>query len=139
MKKESGSAGAEAAGGQWSSEYLVTVENDGEVAGTSKPVTDVPSVPAGFTLEGVEVDGASVDLQDGSFVIAPEGVKLAAGEKKQFTVVLSGSYEAGKADWAAAGKCEVTGEGDPTKGFFNKVVMNEDSDGPENNDACNPV
>nr|PKY80856.1 hypothetical protein CYJ35_02900 [Pseudoglutamicibacter albus] len=42
-------------------------------------------------------------------------------------------------DWAAAAECELTGEGNPAKGLFNKVAMENDSDGPDNNDACVPV
>ncbi|WP_369683164.1 hypothetical protein [Pseudoglutamicibacter cumminsii] len=138
VKKDSAEAGAKAENGEWTSAYTVTVTNDGEVAGTSKPVTDTPSVPEGFKLEGATVDGTEVELVDGSFTVT-DGVKLAAGKDKVFEVVLSGTYEAGKADWVAVGECDITGEGDPKKGLFNKVAMEGDSDGPENNDACNPV
>ncbi|WP_416212931.1 hypothetical protein [Pseudoglutamicibacter cumminsii] len=138
VKKDSAEAGAKAEGGEWTSAYTVTVTNDGEVAGTSKPVTDTPSVPEGFKLEGATVDGKAVELVDGSFTVT-DGVKLAAGKDKVFEVVLSGTYEADKADWVAVGECDITGEGDPKKGLFNKVAMEGDSDGPENNDACNPV
>ncbi|PWI27473.1 hypothetical protein, partial [Pseudoglutamicibacter cumminsii] len=138
VKKESASAGAEAENGEWTSAYTVTVSNDGEVAGTSKAVTDTPSVPEGFKLEGATVDGEAVEITDGAFTVT-DGVKLAAGKDKVFEVVLSGTYEADKADWVAVGECEVEGEGNPKKGLFNKVAMEDDSDGPENNDACNPV
>ncbi|MCG7301712.1 hypothetical protein MHJ85_10680, partial [Brevibacterium ravenspurgense] len=138
VKKDSAEAGAEAEGGKWTSAYTVTVTNDGEVAGTSKAVTDTPSVPEGFKLEGATVDGESVEITDGTFTVT-DGVKLAGGKDKVFEVVLSGTYEAAEADWVAAGECEVDGEGNPKKGLFNKVTMEEDSDGPENNDACNPV
>nr|WP_219401384.1 DUF11 domain-containing protein [Pseudoglutamicibacter albus] len=138
VKKDSAEAGATAADGEWTSAYTVTVTNDGEIAGTSKAVTDTPSVPAGFELTEAKVDGETVELVDGSFTVT-DGVKLAAGENKVFEVVLSGTYEAGKADWVAVGECELEGEGNPAKGLFNKVTMEEDSDGPENNDACNPV
>ena len=138
VKKDSGKAGAKAENGEWTSAYTVTVTNDGEVAGTSKPVTDTPSVPEGFKITGATVDGKAVELVDGSFTVT-DGVKLAAGKDKVFEVVLSGTYEAGKADWVAVGECELEGEGNPAKGLFNKVTMEDDSDGPENNDACNPV
>ena len=138
VKKDSAEAGAKAADGEWMSAYTVTVTNDGEVAGTSKPVTDTPSVPEGFKLEGATVDGKTVELTDGSFTVT-DGVKLAAGKDKVFEVVLSGTYDAAEADWVAVGECDITGEGDPKKGLFNKVAMEGDSDGPENNDACNPV
>ncbi|PWI27481.1 hypothetical protein CAY35_06700, partial [Pseudoglutamicibacter cumminsii] len=138
VKKDSAEAGATAADGEWTSAYTVTVTNDGEIAGTSKAVTDTPSVPEGFKLEGATVDGEAVEITDGTFTVT-DGVKLAAGKEKQFEVVLSGTYEADKADWVAVGECDVTGEGDPAKGLFNKVTMEGDSDGPENNDACNPV
>ena len=138
VKKDSAEAGATAADGEWMSAYTVTVTNDGEVAGTSKAVTDTPSVPEGFTITGATVDGTEVEITDGVFTVT-DGVKLAAGEDKVFEVVLSGTYEAGKADWVAVGECELEGEGNPAKGLFNKVAMEGDSDGPENNDACNPV
>ena len=138
VKKDSGKDGAQAEGGKWTSAYTVTVTNDGEVAGTSKAVTDTPSVPEGFTVTGATVDGEAVEITDGTFTVT-DGVKLAAGKDKVFEVVLSGTYEASKADWVAVGECEVEGEGNPAKGLFNKVTMEEDSDGPENNDACNPV
>ena len=138
VKKDSAEAGAKAEGGEWTSAYTVTVTNDGEIAGTSKPVTDTPSVPEGFKLEGATVDGEAVEITDGTFTVT-DGVKLAAGEDKVFEVVLSGTYDAASADWVAVGECDITGEGDPKKGLFNKVAMEGDSDGPENNDACNPV
>ncbi|WP_219930472.1 DUF11 domain-containing protein, partial [Pseudoglutamicibacter cumminsii] len=138
VKKDSAEAGAKAADGEWTSAYTVTVTNDGEVAGTSKAVTDTPSVPEGFTVTGATVDGEAVEITDGTFTVT-DGVKLAAGKDKVFEVVLSGTYEAGKADWVAVGECDVTGEGNPDKGLFNKVTMEDDSDGPENNDACNPA
>ncbi|MCT1686794.1 hypothetical protein [Pseudoglutamicibacter cumminsii] len=138
VKKDSAEAGAKAENGEWTSAYTVTVTNDGEIAGTSKAVTDTPSVPEGFKITGATVDGEAVEITDGTFTVT-DGVKLAAGEDKVFEVVLSGTYEAGKADWVAVGECETEGEGNPDKGLFNKVTMEGDSDGPENNDACNPV
>ncbi|MDO7035285.1 hypothetical protein, partial [Pseudomonas sp. DKN 2792] len=101
-------------------------------------MTDTPSVPEGFTVTGATVDREAVEITDGTFTVT-DGVELAAGKDKVFEVVLSGTYEADKADWVAVGECEVEGEGNPKKGLFNKVAMEGDSDGPENNDACNPV
>ncbi|PKY69378.1 hypothetical protein CYJ40_10990, partial [Brevibacterium ravenspurgense] len=93
VKKDSAEAGAEAENGKWTSAYTVTVTNDGEIAGTSKAVTDTPSVPEGFTVTGATVDGEAVEITDGTFTVT-DGVKLAAGKDKVFEVVLSGTYEA---------------------------------------------
>lgn len=123
--------------GKWSADYTVTVKNTGSLKGTSAAVVDTPSVPGGFTVTGAAVDGANVDIADGKFTVA-DGVELEPGESKAFAVTLSGDYSADSADWKAAGECDVTGEGDPSKGFFNRVAMDGDSDGPENNDACVP-
>ena len=125
-------------GKTWKAVYSVTVSNVGDAAGTSKAVTDTPSVPEGFTVTGAEVDGKAVELVDGSFTVT-EGVKLKAGKAKTFTVTLVGDVAKSGVDWAAAAECELTGEGNPAKGLFNKVAMEDDSDGPDNNDACVPV
>ena len=108
--------------------------------GTSKAVTDKPSAPAGFQVGNVSVDGADASLEDGSFTVS-EGVELAPGESKSFTVVVSGSYRPADADWAAAGQCDAQGADgvEGAHGFINSVAMPGDTDGEDNNTACTTV
>ena len=136
VKKDSGEASADQ--GSWSSSYTVTVSNTGVLSGMSQPVTDMPSAPEGFVIENVSVEGEDVALADGSFTVT-DGVELAPGESKSFSVVVSGSYEPAGADWAAAAKCAGEGEDSISGGFVNQVTMNNDSDGQDNNTACNAV
>ncbi|MCT2026262.1 DUF11 domain-containing protein, partial [Dermabacter hominis] len=137
VKKEA-SGEASAANGKWSSTYKVTVSNTGEVKGTSKTVTDTPSVPAGFTVSGAKVDGKDTTLTDGSFTVT-NGVELAPGESKTFTVVVSGSFDPARVKESEVLHC--TGEEGVSdgKGFANGVTLDGDSDGQGNNTACTTV
>ncbi|WP_250257991.1 hypothetical protein [Dermabacter sp. Marseille-Q3180] len=136
VKKEA-SGEASAVNGEWSSTYTVTVTNTGVLAGKSAAVVDTPSAPAGFQVENVSVDGADATLEDGSVTVT-EGVELAPGESKSFTVVVSGSYRPADADWAAAGQC-AAGGAEGAHGFINTVAMPGDTDGEDNNTACTTV
>ncbi|MCG7443844.1 DUF11 domain-containing protein, partial [Dermabacter vaginalis] len=137
VKKEA-SGEASAANGKWSSTYKVTVSNTGEVKGTSKAVTDTPAVPAGFTVSGAKVDGKDATLTDGSFTVT-NGVELAPGESKTFTVVVSGSFDPARVKESEVLHC--TGEEGVSdgKGFANGVTLDGDSDGQGNNTACTTV
>ena len=128
---------ASAVNGKWSSTYSVTVTNTGAVNGTSKAVTDKPSAPAGFQVGNVSVDGADASLEDGSVTVT-EGVELAPGESKSFTVVVSGSYRPADVDWTAAGQCGAD-DAEGAHGFVNTVAMPGDTDGEDNNTACTTV
>ena len=121
--------------GNWKVSYRVTVSNVGSVDGRSAAVVDEPNVPAGFTVTDIQADGKSVGT--GKFTLS-DGVDLKAGESKSFTVVVSGTADVDAVDWSVAGVCDTDGAGDPSKGLFNKVTMDRDSDGPDNNDACVP-
>ena len=136
VKKEA-SGEASAVNGKWSSTYTVTVTNTGVLAGKSAAVADTPSVPAGFSLTNATVEGADVALADGSFTVT-DGVELAPGESKAFTVVVSGSYRPADVDWTAAGQCGADGA-EGAHGFVNMVAMPGDTDGEDNNTACNTV
>ena len=136
VKKEA-SGKANAVNGKWSSAYKVTVTNTGVLAGKSAAVVDAPSVPAGFSLTNATVEGADVALADGSFTVT-DGVELAPGESKAFTVVVSGSYRPADVDWTAAGQCGADGA-EGAHGFVNMVAMPGDTDGEDNNTACNTV
>ena len=137
VKKEA-SGEASAVNGQWSSTYKVTVSNTGVLAGKSAAVVDTPSAPAGFQVENVSVDGADSTLKDGSFTVT-NGVELAPGESKSFTVVVSGTFVPGQADGAAASQCDAAVQDASKGGFFNQVTMKGDSDGSKNNTACTTV
>ena len=138
VKKEA-SGEASAVNGEWSSTYKVTVSNTGEVKGTSKAVTDTPSVPAGFTVSSAKVDkGEPVKLTDGSFTVT-DGVELAPGESESFTVVISGSFDPSKVVESEVSACAGDGAVEGAHGFVNEVTMNGDSDGDGNNTACTTV
>ncbi|MGL5405741.1 MAG: DUF7507 domain-containing protein [Propionibacteriaceae bacterium] len=124
-------------GNTWTATYEVVVTNNGPITATSAAVTDQPMVPAGFTVTGATVDGVKVDPAAGPFTVTP-GVELDAKGTKKFTVVLTGSVDLAKADWSAAGSCDLANGGTDSKGLFNKVSMDGDGD-VNNNDACVPV
>ncbi|WP_142093971.1 DUF7507 domain-containing protein [Propioniferax innocua] len=126
------------ADGAFTVSYEVTVSNTGETSGTSAAVTDEPIVPEGMTVDEVTVDGNVVTAgADGLYPVSP-GVELAPGETKSFTVVVSGTADVEGVDWTTVGECDTAGAGTPGAGLFNRVAMEGDSDGPDNNDACVP-
>ncbi|MCT1867707.1 DUF11 domain-containing protein, partial [Dermabacter sp. p3-SID358] len=130
---------ATAKNGTWSSTYKVTVKNTGDVKGVSKPVKDTPSVPAGFTVTSAKVDkGEPVELTDGSFTVT-EGVELDPGKEKEFTVVISGSFDPAKVVESEVSECASAGAAEGAHGFVNKVTMGGDTDGAKNNTACTTV
>lgn len=116
--------------------YLVQVTNVGEQPATFPAITDSITVPAGFTIEDVLLDGQSQG-DSGNFTIP--GESLNGGAVRSYVVTLKVKADFNTADWASAGVCETSGGGTPGKGLFNKVTMDNDLDGDENNDACVPV
>ncbi|AOZ71968.1 hypothetical protein BK816_00560 [Boudabousia tangfeifanii] len=116
--------------------YLVTVANSGTAAGNPGNVTDTVSAPAGFTITDVAVDGKSQG-KNATFTLAPG--ELASGALKSYQVTVSLQADSLEAVKNIAGECNTQGEGTPGGGFFNRVAMENDSDGPDNNDACIPV
>ncbi|MCT2151010.1 hypothetical protein M3D48_10405, partial [Dermabacter vaginalis] len=132
VKKEA-SGKANAVNGKWSSTYKVTVTNTGVLAGKSPVVTDKPAAPKGFLITSAKIDkGEPVTLTNGEFTVS-EGVELAPGESKSFTVVVLGTYVSGQADGAAASQCDAAVQDASKGGFFNQVTMKGDSDGAKNN------
>ncbi|MCT1867770.1 hypothetical protein M3B90_09580, partial [Dermabacter sp. p3-SID358] len=97
-----------------------------------------PTAPKGFDIQKATVEGTEVVLKDGAFTVTG-GEELAPGKSKSFTVVISGTFVPGKADGAAASKCDAELKDASKGGFFNQVSMRGDSDGSDNNNACNPV
>ncbi|WP_460743782.1 DUF7507 domain-containing protein [Mariniluteicoccus endophyticus] len=119
--------------------YTITVKNTGTAAGTTAPITDTPSVPAGFTLTGATVDGAAATITNGSFPVSP-GVLLEPNVTKTFTVVVTYAVNQAQVNWTTIGECQTAGATtDPAKGLYNLASMDRDSDGVDNNDTCNPV
>lgn len=128
--------------------YEVKVTNSGKVAGSHPQITDRITVPDGFEITSVKLDGVEQGTS-GSFTIASslkvlepivEG-RPESNSSVTYTVVLS--VKAGileSVDWTKAGVCQTQGAGDPgAGGLFNLVEMTADSDGPDNNDSCVPV
>ncbi|MCT1867257.1 hypothetical protein M3B90_06940, partial [Dermabacter sp. p3-SID358] len=137
VKKEA-SGEVTAVNGKWSSSYTVTVSNTGVLSGTSQTVTDTPALPKGFTVSNAAVEGKDVALRDGVFTVT-DGVELAPGESKTFTVVISGSFDPSLVVESEVSECAGEGASEGAHGFVNEVAMDGDSDGAENNTACATV
>ncbi len=118
--------------------YQITVTNTGHTAGQHPSITDQVTLPAGFSLTSVAVNGASATVTNGSFVIT--GSTLAVGATRTYMVVVVAHVADLRAtDWVAAGRCSTSGAGTPTEGgAFNIASLPGDSDGVDNNDACVP-
>ncbi|MGO2612361.1 prealbumin-like fold domain-containing protein [Corynebacterium flavescens] len=139
-------------------EYTVTVTNDDSKnldvkTGSIKDDVRIPanvSVTGDVTVEfesdsGVDPTGVVSTIPVGSFV-AGQQVELASdlllppGKKATFKVKvpIQVSADSTPAQWQELGECEAT-DGNSTGGVKNGVLMEHDSDGPENNVACIPV
>ncbi|WP_156193384.1 DUF7507 domain-containing protein [Corynebacterium kalinowskii] len=121
--------------------YSVIVKNTGNDQAMSKAVMDTPSVPAGFVIKSITVDGnlVSLPLVDGKFEVTP-GDDLAAGAEKPHVVVMTYTVDQSKVEWATIGECKTdAGATDSSKGLYNVVDLPGDSDGVDNNDVCTPV
>lgn len=115
--------------------YVVSVSNVGTVAGTPSQISDTLTVPQGFTITDVLVDGTSKGAS-GSFTLTPG--ELPAGGVQTYRVTLKMKTDVETADWAVAETCgDMSGQ--YGGGFYNAVTMEGDSDGPENNYACVPT
>ncbi|MGJ3509355.1 SpaA isopeptide-forming pilin-related protein [Enemella sp. A6] len=124
-------------------DYTVTVSNTGEVAAPHPQIDDLVTLPPGFTVEQVTVDGVAVQLTNGHFTIPPGTVPMGPQAATTYQVRVIGRSAPGDwaaIDWEKAGTCNTEGAGTPADGgFFNQVQMDPDSDGVANNDACVPV
>ncbi|GAB3694015.1 hypothetical protein GCM10027595_06570 [Corynebacterium nasicanis] len=117
--------------------YLVQVTNIGATAGTHPVINDKVTVPAGFTIEDVALNGTSQG-KTGTFTIPAANLAGGAVASHVVTLKLKANLS-GTVDWASAGTCNTQGAGTPGTGFFNVVTMDKDADGADNNDACVPV
>ena len=126
----------------YSASYTVRVRNTGTVAGTHAKVQDVPVRGVGFDISSVNVDGAEVAPNSGTYLIS-DGAELGVGEYKDYQVVVAGtlSDESANALPAAVGQCDAVTPQNPGagSGLVNTVQMAGDSDGPDNNIVCEPV
>ena len=126
----------------YSASYTVRVRNTGTVAGTHAKVQDVPVRGVGFDISSVNVDGAEVAPNSGTYLIS-NGAELGVGEYKDYQVVVAGtlSDESANALPAAVGQCDAVTPQNPGagSGLVNTVQMAGDSDGPDNNIVCEPV
>ncbi|MDO5502538.1 MAG: hypothetical protein Q4G67_05120, partial [Actinomycetia bacterium] len=115
--------------------YVVTVRNTSTVTGTHAAITDAVTLPPGFSITDVRLDGVSQGAS-GTFTIP--AVELAADESASYVVTVVGrAADLTAVNWDLAGTCDTAGAGNPAAGgFFNLVTMADDSDGPDNNDAC---
>ncbi|MGJ3509920.1 SpaA isopeptide-forming pilin-related protein [Enemella sp. A6] len=121
-------------------EYLVVVTNSGSKPGVFPTITDRVTVPEGFRVTGLYLDDVAQSSLS-TFTIPGE---MLGGDQpvfRAYTVkveAVAGDLNA--VNWSTAGTCNTEGAGTPAAGgFFNLVTMNDDSDGPNNNDACAPV
>ncbi|WP_022868871.1 LPXTG cell wall anchor domain-containing protein [Schaalia vaccimaxillae] len=131
--------------------YKVTTKNEGLSDGTTAPVYDVPTIPTGFTVTLVTVDGVAVEADDQGHYLVSEGDALAVGQTKEHTVVVSFLADpraigrnTEKHTWADLEACVEGGKDEPVdsaKGIYNLVTMAGDTDADQhfNNDACFPV
>lgn len=119
--------------------YSVTVTNTGTGRGTSPEVVDTPSTPRGFSIDTVEVNGAKVEKAQAGYYVT-RGDELDVNASKTHDVVITYSIDPTVMDSGSLellGECRTGGAAaDPTKGLYNKVTMDQDSDGDANNDAC---
>ncbi|MGJ3509354.1 SpaA isopeptide-forming pilin-related protein [Enemella sp. A6] len=123
--------------------YTVNVTNTGEVVGPHPAINDFVTLPEGFTIDRVTLNGTPVDVTDGRFTIPAGTAPVAVGGTTSYQVSVIGRStpeQWAAIDWQQAGTCNTAGAGAPTEGgFFNQVQIDSDSDGIDNNDACVPV
>ncbi len=119
-------------------DYVFTVANTTETATDPGTITDTLTIPTGFTLDAVEVDGTAITPVSSIFTVKPGS--LSAGASRSYHVRIRVHAEDRNAvNWKQAGTCEDMSYDGYTGGFFNQVSMPDDLDGTENNIACIPV
>lgn len=121
--------------------YQVTVSNTGSMEGTTQAIYDIPSTMSGFTITSVSVDGQEIsqDAPDSGRYLLSDGVALNKDESKTYTVQVT--YAVNLAELSPdglerLGQCQVGENPQPSLGFYNAVEMDNDEDGPANNNAC---
>lgn len=142
-------------------EYTITVSNaeggsTGNLAVETGEILESVLLPAtvvareDITIEithdgGVIVSDARTTIPAAEFVNGAEiplasNVRLPADTSATFTITVPVRVEATTSEeWAEIGTCRAGDGGSYSGGVQNRVLMGDDSDGPENNTACIPV
>ncbi|WP_073713248.1 SpaA isopeptide-forming pilin-related protein [Boudabousia liubingyangii] len=142
---------------QATARYLVTVTNTGQTPSNQPQVTDMVTLPEGWTVTdtklyrvtkkvqqnatftNAELTEMPAQLNDGRLEIPAGTEEVAAEGKVHYLVQVTGQAQEADVKWETAGKCETADGGTPGKGFFNQVSIPGDEGTDGNNDACVPV
>lgn len=111
----------------------------GPAGGGLPEIIDRPGVPGGFRLDGVDVDGQPAAALGGGAYRLSSGDHLDPGQERQDRITVHYAVEPNAimaSGRDALGSCDGGNDSDPTRGLCDKVTMEDDADGPENNDAC---
>lgn len=121
--------------------YVVTVTNAGRIPARHPAISDRPSVPGGFAVTQVRLDGSELTAVGGAYAIPAGLTALAPGAVVTYPITVIGrAADLDAVDWQQAATCTTAGPGRPGDGgLVNRVTMPGDADGPDNNDACVPV
>ncbi|MBV7363159.1 hypothetical protein KRX54_01755 [Actinomycetaceae bacterium TAE3-ERU4] len=129
-------------------DFVVVVTNQGNEKGTPPVIRDTVSVPTGFTITDIKVDGVSqgtnrsLNLQAGELAPGsydPNGPVPSGNSAQVFRISVSvHTDDVSGYLWDSADECSDTNVSD-NKGFHNTVAMNDDKDGSDNNHACVPT
>ena len=120
--------------------FVVSVTNSGTVSAVTPAVTDSLSLPDGFSLESMTINGKAVPNPSSTFTIPAGDKPVNPGASVEHIVVVTGrSAPNAVIDWASIAQCGSTQGGAFSGGFANAVDLLDDSDGPTNNHACVPV
>lgn len=118
----------------------MTARTTGPAGGGLPEIIDRPGVPGGgFRLDGVDVDGQPAAALGGGAYRLSSGDHLDPGQEKQDRITVHYAVEPNAITASgrdALGSCDGGNDSDPTRGLCDKVTMEDDADGPENNDAC---
>ncbi|MDO5676948.1 MAG: prealbumin-like fold domain-containing protein [Propionibacteriaceae bacterium] len=130
--------------GSMTIDYLVTVVNYGNASGELPAFNDTLTVPSGFKITGVKLDGTPLAVPTTttttfSFNIGPTPLKSTVGENfKTYKVSLTvQATDLETVDWAEATTCGAM-SGSYGGGFFNKVTTSL-TDSKTDDYACVPT
>ncbi|APT83858.1 hypothetical protein CAQU_00775 [Corynebacterium aquilae DSM 44791] len=140
-------AGTTQTGYEVTTTYRVRVTNNGSKAGTHPEIYDNPSLPSPWNIDSVKIAKTEADLASAPALEAEEkGYKIPFTESVEgfrsaeyFIQVHATADNVLPEEWEKIGECNVEKGGNAKLGAFNKVTMEDDTDGEDNNDACVPV
>ena len=138
------------ADGSMTIDYVITVTNVGTAVGTHPAMPEKLTVPTGFQIVGVKLDGTVQADTDTvattfSFTIPASTVSLDPFGNtgpifKSYIVSMTvKAPDFSAVDWTQATTCGGMTTNVYAGGFFNLVTLDSDKDGVGNNDACAPV